>query len=199
MGVLVPRGVFFPYLSILFIIMGLFAGNAPSVFADTTYTYTGNAFDVFTGSATCPAICSVSGSFSVSSPIMTSSDSSTAPLLPTIFSFTDGNTILTPGNASSVTFDVSTDKFGNIKEWSINLQGISGVEILTEFTGSAFEATDLSFSSSGEGFLQGNRGTWVTTTPEPSTFLLLGLGLLAVLALISAKGQSRLSTTRPVS
>jgi len=47
MGVLVPRGVFFPYLSILFIIMGLFAGNAPSVFADTTYTYTGNAFDVF--------------------------------------------------------------------------------------------------------------------------------------------------------
>jgi len=71
-------------------------------------------------------------------------------------------------------------------EWFVAITGANGLFLLTEYYGSSFEATD---GGSGGLYVQGNHGTWSdpVATPGPSTLVLLGLGLLALIT----RGRSR--------
>jgi hypothetical protein len=66
--------------------------------ADTTYTYTGNTFNQFGGGASCRSQCSISGSFTVGSPLAPNFN---AYFTPTAFSFTDDNVTITPANTTN--------------------------------------------------------------------------------------------------
>src|SRR5215469_6070319 len=75
--------------------------------ADTTYTYQGNPFTFFLN-ATCPPQCSLSGSFTLATPLADNLVSGS--FIPESFSFTDGSVTITNKNATSFSFDhVSTN------------------------------------------------------------------------------------------
>jgi RHS repeat-associated protein len=82
-----------------------------------TYSYKGNPYNVFFGSAACPPECGVSGSFTVAAPLQTGTEFLVTPLF---FSFTDGVATLTTTSASNP-FAVVTDSSGAITGWNIFL------------------------------------------------------------------------------
>ncbi|MDP9162375.1 MAG: PEP-CTERM sorting domain-containing protein, partial [Acidobacteriota bacterium] len=68
--------------------------------------------------------------------------------------------------------------------WRIIIEG-QGVEFLTMFYGSAYEATDSALVNGQQfGYLQGDRGTLVDPigAPEPSTIALLFVGILCLIS-----------------
>jgi len=165
-------------------------------FADTTYTYTGNDF---TGAGTPYTFSdSVTGWFTVASPL------GNIPILSRVdfisFSFTDGVQTITNLNYDETTsaIAVGTDSSGDITSWNI---------VAVPITNSAFDLVEtrnltvnnflvvgdegefnLNIPGGGEGTNLSDPGTWTSsssdpspsTTPEPSTFALLGTGLLGL-------------------
>src|SRR5208283_1399927 len=95
------------------IAMGFMAGNA---FATTTYYYTGNAFNDFRNGGACPPTCSVTGSFTVATPL--APDLPLTLITPISFSLSAGLTTLVDGDPANTSLDVSTDAFGAISTWS---------------------------------------------------------------------------------
>jgi hypothetical protein len=92
----------------------------PASAQTTTYSYTGNAYNQFGGTFTCPPVCGIRGSFTVAAPLPPTSNFSFTPIS---FSFTDGLTTFTPANTTNPAFDVVTDSSGNIVSW--NMQWLS--------------------------------------------------------------------------
>src|SRR5260370_17121467 len=82
------------------VVIGALALLAAAGKADTTYTYTGNPFNQFGGSATCPPECNFSGFFTVTAPLVNFSGG----LVPLTFSFTDGSTAITPADPTLFSF-----------------------------------------------------------------------------------------------
>jgi hypothetical protein len=88
-------------------------------------------------------------------------------------------------------FDVGTDANGNINQWFID--GMAGSpdfnwELVSRNIGGQSEDSSLVFD---DGLLSGGEtrsgpGTWTAITPEPSSLILLGAGLLG-LALIGVR------------
>jgi len=172
-------------------------GLAPTAKAGpiTTYTYTGPAFTTLTGAAACPVQCDLSGSFTVSSPL--AGGLINATITPTSFSFTDGLNTLTNLNTTGA-FDqadfllFSTNGAGQITQWEIILQHVSLAEMETYSSISGGAPADetwignpgtTSGTASWVGTAGGSSGPWVpstpsTTTPEPTTLMLLSTGLL---------------------
>jgi hypothetical protein len=155
--------------------------------ADTEYTYTGNQFTFLLGT-TCPPECSVSGFFTLPSPI---GDNVTGAFVtPTTFSFTDGLMTITQANATGFSFDhISTNSSGVIVGWNMewttasykmfsgtNPPGCTGCSVI-----------DVTFNNAItiEGAVPNNPGSWTTTTtsvvPEPSSLALLATGLAGVM------------------
>jgi hypothetical protein len=66
-------------------------GLSLSASADTVYTYMGHPFDSFTGVAACPPECSISGSFTLPSPLPI--NLALSAITPISFSFTDGSAV----------------------------------------------------------------------------------------------------------
>jgi len=162
----------------------------PSIRADATYTYTGNQFNDFeTGVPnitlpTCPPTCSIDGYFTVDQPL--GANLSDFSFTPTFFSFTDGNDTQTSGRfgLQSGSFVVSTDAQGNIDSWAIL---ISATDFFLTFGGDLCQGfcEDRSTVFLGSpadtqnALIINDPGTWVTTTtPEPSSLVLLSTGLL---------------------
>ena len=170
---------------------------APSATADEiTYTYTGNQFTSFGGSATCPTECNITGSFTLSAPIPSNFSGF---FVPDSFSFTDGLVTFTKANATSFAFGFITDSLGDLTAWNLNFIDPS----ISMFVGTGTSAicpmnctvTDGSFAPSGPNPINyaqvvDDPGKWssaITATPEPSTFVLLGTGILGLAGMARRK------------
>jgi len=178
----------------------LMMGLAPSAKADTVYTYTGNPFTSCVGTYTCGTTPFLSVTFDVTpgTPLdnltLFSPGSDLTPDIMT-FSFSDGSGLdITQANASDFGFEVSTNGSGAIVNWAILAEIPSPLDQY-QFANTdnwAGEIADGSESTPyGVGTNGGIPGTWtsvVTSTPEPSSSLLLGTGLLGLLAL-AVKGK----------
>lgn len=129
--------------------------------ADTTYTYTGNTFNQFGGGASCPSQCSISGSFTVASPL---APNFSGFFVPTAFSFTDGTVTMTQANTTTSAFGVTTNSQGRITVW--NLEFINAGTSMYTGTGpsplcpSNCTVTDGSFSASSYASIVGSPGSW---------------------------------------
>ena len=141
----------------------VFVGTAS---ADSVWTYTGNTM---TG-----CNCALDGTVTLDS----SGDA-------TAWDFTDGSHELTQLTSSGFIHHSPLTGSDLFQTWTIFLDN-GAFTLFSQFTGSAFEATDsmLNDSTQGKfGFIQGDHGVWapgVVATPEPATGLLLASGLLFV-------------------
>jgi PEP-CTERM motif len=163
---------------------------------EITYTYTGNQFNNFGGDATCPLECNISGSFTISAPLGPDFDGF---FVPDSFSFTDGVVTITQANATSFAFGFITDSLGEITVWNVN--AIDPLTSMFTSTGPSVicpvgcTVTDGSFAPSAVDTINyaqiiNDPGTWssvTTATPEPSTFVLLGTGILGLAGAVRRK------------
>jgi hypothetical protein len=187
----------FDFASIVFSL--LVVGFATPAHADTTYNYTGQPFNLWTGEFSCSGgvgECGMSGSFTVSAPLGDNLD--LASVTPVSYSFTDGVQMLTNLNSSieytlppTLAFLFSTNASGQITQYDIallsdtgeyeffiyNFSGITYDAAYVETTTPPITALGLATNASGSG---PPPGTW-STTPEPSTLSLLVTGLLLTL------------------
>jgi hypothetical protein len=98
-------------------------------------------------------------------------------------------------NSTAVTFNVGTDGTGNIDSWQLDLQISSlALRILTLEIPATESTIDESCnqSCSINVALNQSAGTWqasTATAPEPTTFLLLGTGLLGFGAVVLRRKQ----------
>jgi len=160
---------------------------APSAKAGTIYTYTGNAY------TTCGGTYCTGGPYALSVAFTTTLTGSSLANLPytdisatiTSFTFSDGNGLTIQSSLQSL--DISTNVSGNISTWLIGVCGATcNIQMQTNWhspfgfiPGADFSETTASFAGN-YGIVFGNPGTWVasSTIPEPSTFVLLAIGLL---------------------
>ena len=159
------------------------------VFADTTYTYTGNPFSLANNDDGVTTSDYVSGSFSLSTPLapnmgltlISASDI-------TSFDFSDGvHSFTIPSSIY-----VATGSNGSITNWEIDsLATISGgytIQLFSDnYSPNFFDETTWYYSSrnqSGWAYIFNHSGTWTvadpTDTPEPSSLLLLSSGLVGL-------------------
>jgi hypothetical protein len=167
-------------------------GVAQSARADTMYTYTGQAFSYRGGPGT-----QVTGSFTVSSPLGSSTTQTLTPAslggTITSYDFTDGSTVWDLGNYVGVSgglnpfdnsqFSITTDASGKITSWFLNIY--SPVGLITTCntcnSGGAYDDTSVFYNYDGYNF--NSPGTWSdppAAMPEPTSGLLLTTGLLGL-------------------
>ena len=179
------------------------------VYADTTYTYTGNPFTSLSGSFSCPPVCNIAGSFTVSQPL--GPNLTNFVFTPTSYSFSNGYQTFTIANSFAVNninfngLSITTDSAGVIVGWYFSLLAYPpggsptgtvspGAQIFTcgglgtLGCGMQNDAAGL-FSSTSLLAVATNTnqpGSWssATTTPvpEPGTLFLFGTGLAGLVA-----------------
>jgi|HubBroStandDraft_1064217.scaffolds.fasta_scaffold13388_2 hypothetical protein len=181
-------------MSFLFSLVAL--SFARSARADETYTYTGNPFTSFSGTAACPPMCSLSGSFTIAAPL--GDNFAPAFLTPESLSFTgtDGSFTFTLANTAAGIqgIKVGTNALGQIDFWEIDLataavagiyQGVYGIldSPFDNDNSYVFDQNTGKYLALAENSL--DAGTWTASSsspslPEPSSLLLLGTGLLGI-------------------
>lgn len=158
--------------------------------ADSVYTYTGNTFTAVFGTLSCPPGCAITGSFTVAAPL---SPDSSYYFTPESFGFTAMGVTFTQGTVSKADFGVITNSFSQIIGWNMDWfqgsyemfsstgpsvicpSGCSQIDVIAQLSGS----TDV-----GGGNVLNDPGTWsMSAVPEPSSLLLLSMGMLVVVGL----------------
>lgn len=125
-----------------------------------TYTYTGNDFTSVSGAYTTSD--SVSGSFTVSSPLQSDLTSLTV-IDPTAFTFTDGVNTISNNSGPDLAdeFQVETDANGNPTGWNIFVQdGLGG------FSGQNY----IQIISGGEDYGEDNEHEYSYNVPEEGSY-----------------------------
>ena len=112
-------------LEAIFLLVSALVLGAPQAKADAIYSYVGNNFTIFdpnTPSNIFTTSDSVSGSFSLASPLAANLNDFTVPNVLS-FSFSDGPHTFTESTADlrAATFGVSTDASGNMIDWQIEI------------------------------------------------------------------------------
>jgi hypothetical protein len=155
--------------------------------ADTVYTYTGNAMTEGANPDVCGGgPCSITGSFTLATPLGADVPFSYSNITPESFSFTDGNQTI--GTGSYVLyFDLGTDASGDINAWVIQVYGLySGTTtLLTSGAGDESYINGATVYNSTPGTwdpetVNANDSDAITPTPEPSSLFLLSIGLWAL-------------------
>jgi hypothetical protein len=178
---------------------------AVPLMASTIYTYTGNDFT--TANAPLTTSDSVTGSFTVASPLADNLNGENIEPSATSFSFSDGAgdtiTNTTPGIgvcSCSPYIDIFTDGSGNIINWDVSLTvgELGAFSIYTQdYYAGIFSGTvirDLVFTDEVTyGSNSADAGFWSASTtsaaPEPESLGLLGAGLVALTGAIRWKSR----------
>jgi hypothetical protein len=177
--------------------------------ASTIYTYTGPNFTYLINPLTSEPVFTtsdfVSGSFTLNSPL--AANMSYSIISPSSFSFTDQlSTITSDPNATLQSrFQVSTDASGNILQFSISLDEVAGSQEIAIYADSdgpnSYYTGDAGFilpanssprvANDGESFTSGKfTSSTISSTPEPSSLILLGTGCLATLGAVRRRIRS---------
>jgi hypothetical protein len=168
----------------LWIIPILFAViRAPNAHAQTTYTYTGKDFTNFVGlpAPTCPPVCSIDGSFTVSSPLAAGTTTTATPPAFDFYISTADSPSWTNLNTFVLHFIITTNSIGAISSWNIALNSLSPTANM--FTQGNIPTDEDSFIDGvGQAGNTFDPGTWTVTTvtPEPPSLTLWLLGIFAV-------------------
>jgi hypothetical protein len=170
---------------------------APATSSGTTYTYTGNSLGPDPPNTFYPPYTtsdSVTGYFTLNTSLADNLPNMTDITgLVTNFSFTDGvQTFNASSSLADEVFEVATNNNGAIDGWEVFLAAPSGNGILScngDFSRSdacspgngwgVGGAGDEVFYSGSVGLREADPGNW-TATPEPSSLVLLGSGILGL-------------------
>jgi hypothetical protein len=156
----------------------------PAVANSVTYTYTGNPYNRFIDMS-CPLDCRVSGSLTLSSPI---GDNQSVTVRPISFSFTDGDLTISSSLSNFVSdqFSLTTNARGAIIAWDIELAQPDRVFLSTYSNFNIPGSLDMTYYAGASAQINGDPGSWSSSliTPEPSSFLLVGTGLLGLVPLV---------------
>jgi len=192
--------------ALVVLVVGLFGFIlVPSASANTwTYTYTGRPMGLdlnpYTGTPDIcgGSLCTWTGSFTVATPLGDNfgaaipGNTPFSNIVPLSFQFTDGFQTITTG---ATNFGITTGPTGAISTWFVKAGTVPGGYVAVEDIGSnGFGDEDYPAAATilGPAVFNFAPGTWTgptpTTTPEPSSLLLLGTGILG-LALLLRKRQ----------
>jgi hypothetical protein len=186
----------FRWVPVALLLSVLAIGFAPLAIADSfTYSYVGNAYNQFGGTFVCPPVCGITGSFTVAAPLTPNANYYFTPLS---FSFTDGLTVFAPSSVTKSDFGVVTNSLGQIVGWNMDWQ----IPTDEMFSGTnppgcvGCRVVDGSFDPNiAFAEISDSPGTWTmsTSAPEPSSLLLLTMGLMATVGSSLKMKKSRLS------
>ena len=163
-------------LSVAFISMPT-SGNA----VPFTYEYAGSPF---LNSATAPftSAMTVTGTFTIDLPSITSLLSEDRKASITSFSMFDGVQTLDADNSTLVKFTFSTDSIGEMLSWRMQADGANGDFILARSTFGCFDAAQITITGQQSTACSDVSAGTVTAlfladVPEPTTLALFGIGL----------------------
>jgi hypothetical protein len=159
--------------------------------ANTIYSYTGNdftdisyianAFDIYTTNS------SITGSFTVSTPLGANFDGTNFPLID--YTFSDGAQTLNNDNSTDNLFEINTNAAGAITAWAIEIIGsVSGVNYSDAIdvlnlppSLEIFDEGSIESPNGAFGYVDDDPGIWtVSQTPLPAAFPLFATGLGAL-------------------
>jgi hypothetical protein len=164
--------------------MLLILGPADSAFS-VSIQYTGSNFvtieDGATPAGTYTTEMRITGVITMAEPL--AADLVDATIAPLDYWFSDGRQTLTPANSSGVFQNFSTDADGNITEWLVGLGDIVAWNVdygaagwLTLDQGTLCDGTSCA-PGSFDRAQTGIAGSWAASAPEPTTAVLLAIGL----------------------
>jgi hypothetical protein len=148
----------------------------------TIYNYTGNELNQ-PGSWVNQPLCScnITGEMTFAQPLNLPTDIEDTTGTPTSYSFSVDGFTLTQTNSTIEGFEI-----GDLT-WDLVLLGQNGLTIsiyCQDGCGDGGGATDWAgFGSNGIGITVGHPGKWTASVPEPSTYFMLLVGIMTLLAL----------------
>jgi hypothetical protein len=174
------------------------------LFADTYYSYTGNAFEEVQGNFTTSD--SISGIIDLAAALP--DDAYSDLVVPISFSFTDGIDTFTNTNTIYSNFTFYTDANGDITAWFDNISTYDATIQFYNLAAFPYGPPAEDAAQDGFGTYSANfddPGVWVDppgpdtppAVPEPSPLLLVATGLLGALPVLRRRVSTLIATLGP--